>query len=369
MKPRRILLMSYHLGIGGSERQLAEIARALDPERFEVHVGCQIPGGIRTGELTAAKIPIVSFPMNSYASFGAFRQAARLGAYIRRHLIDLVHAFDVPMDIFAIPVAKLSRGPAVLGSQRAHRSLTSGLRLRVLRATDRLADGIVVNCEFIRRHLIEDEGVSAGKLHLCYNGIDERSFEFRSPAVRERSSPVIAGCVCALRPEKNLPVLVRAFAHAQREKPDSRLIIVGSGPEREPLERLVADLGIAPAVNLVAEARDVRPWLNEIDIFVLPSRTEALSNSLIEAMACGCSAVASDVGGNPELIGRDERGMLFPSGDADALSAVLLTLMRDPEMRARKAVAARAFLEENLTIRASVRRMTEIYDSFLGTAF
>lgn len=354
---KRVLLLSYCLDLGGSERQLAEIARSMDPNVFEMHVGCMECGGLREPELRAARIPIVGFPMMSFFSFAAVYQSMRLVSYIHQHKIDLVHAFDVPMDIFGAPAAKLSLRPVVLTSQRAHRGLTEGARLRILRATDHISDGIVVNCEYIRRHLIEDEHVTAKRIHLCYNGLDEKFFAFR-----ERSAvadPVTIGSVCALRPEKNLELLIDAFS---KVTPGCRLLLVGSGPSEPALKELVASRGLQGLVTFVPADSNVPAWLGKIDIFVLPSRTEAFSNSLMEAMACGCAVVASDVGGNPELVGNDERGLLFRAGE---LVEKLDRFIKSPKLRMEKALAARTFVEERLTIRASVARMSEIYEQFL----
>lgn len=353
----RVLLLSYCLDLGGSERQLAEIARSMDPDVFEMHVGCMECGGLREPELRAARIPIVKFPMTSFFSVAAVFQSMRLVSYIHRHKIDLVHAFDVPMDIFGAPAAKLSLRPVVLTSQRAHRSLTEGARLRVLRATDHIADGIVVNCEFIRKHLIEDEHVPAERIHLCYNGLDEKFFAFQERSVG--SERLTIGCVCALRPEKNLELLIDAFSQVRA---GCRLLLVGSGPSEPALRQLVTNRGLQDLVTFVSANSDVPEWLRKIDIFVLPSKTEAFSNSLMEAMACGCAVIASDVGGNPELVGNDERGLLFQKGE---LVDQLVKFIKSPELRLEKARAARAFVEEKLTIRASVARMGEIYGQFL----
>ncbi len=354
---KRILLLSHCLDLGGTERQLTEVAKALDPARYDVRVGCFVPGGMRTAEITAAGIPILAFPIHSFFSVGAVRQGLRLAGYIRSQRIDLVHAFDVPMDIFGVPAAKLGRSPVVLASQRAHRSLTDPLRLRVLRWTDRMADAIVVNCEYIKRHLVADEHVPDARIRLCYNGLDANAFGFSERPIRER---LTVGVVCALRPEKDLELLIRSFSQVQRQVP-SRLLIVGSGPMLEQLKQVAGE-----GVEFVPGTNDVARWMHEIDIFVLPSKTEALSNSLMEAMACGCACIASDVGGNPELLGRNERGLLFVPGDLDSLSHALTTLLRDAEMRRRYAAAARTFVEENLTIAASVTRMAGIYEEFLS---
>jgi glycosyltransferase involved in cell wall biosynthesis len=108
----------------------------------------------------------------------------------------------------------------------------------------------------------------------------------------------------------------------------------------------------------------VAEWLREIDIFVLPSRSEALSNSLLEAMASGCCPVASRVGGNTELIRHDENGILFEAGDVEQLSKVLETLGELPALRDQLAARARSTAEQ-YSIGASARRMEEIYAEFI----
>ncbi len=359
---KRILLLSYCLDLGGSERQLTEIAKALDPERYDVRVGCFVSGGLRTAELSAAGIPIVAFPIRSFFSAGAVREGLRLAGYVRSQRVDLVHAFDVPMDIFGVPAAKLGGGAVVLASQRAHRSLTFGARLRVLRWTDKLADGIVVNCEYIRRHLVADEGVPRDRIRLCYNGLDPSTFTFRE---RDNTGQLTIGIVCALRPEKDLELLIRAFARVREQVP-GRLLIVGSGPMLPRLQELARTLSVADSVEFVPGTNEVPRWMGMIDVFALPSKTEAFSNSLMEAMSCGCAVIASNVGGNPELTGQNERGLLFKGSDLQSLSDALLTVLQDAGLRRRLATAARAFVVENLTIGASVSRMEGIYDEYLS---
>ena len=170
--PVPVLLMVRALGAGGTERQLTETARFLDRSRFQPHVGCLIPEGFRQVELELAGVPVLSIPVQSFASAAAVRGALQIGRYIRAHDIRIVHTFDVPMNVFGVPSALLARTPIVLSSQRAHRSLTTPMFRRILRRLDGVVDGIVVNCEAMRRHLIDDEHAPADRIHVCYNGID-----------------------------------------------------------------------------------------------------------------------------------------------------------------------------------------------------
>jgi L-malate glycosyltransferase len=365
-RPVPVLLMTYSLGIGGSERQMAEVAKALDPSQFQVHAGCFHAEGMRAVELRAAGIPILELPVNSFASYSAVKGARLLLRYIREHRIELVHTFDMPLNVFGAPVAWLARKPVVLTSQRADRRLSPRHFRQLLRMTDWLADGVVVNCNFMRRHLVEDEKVPARKVHLCYNGVDTKAFRPATDPMVEQS-PVRIGVVCALRPEKGLDSLLVAFAAVSREHSVAKLLIVGNGPECDRLHEQARELGIFDRCVFVRETQQVAQWLRAMDIFVLPSLSEAFSNALMEAMACGCCVVASDVGGNPELAGDPRRGVLFEAGNADALASVLRQLIADPAQRRGLAVTASEFIRQGFSIESSASRMAEIYNFYLNT--
>ncbi len=365
--------MAQYLSQGGSERQLVEIAKALDPEKFSVHVGCFHPQGFRSAELARQNIPILHLPVYSFQSMAAVRGAWKLGGYIRRNRIQLVHTFDTPMNCFAVPVARAFRTPVVLSSQRASRRLCRGWEQKALRVTDRLVTAVVVNCEAMRRHMTDEEGVADKHLRLCYNGLDASLFE-RSPVPRHPGlgdASLVIGVVCALRPEKGLPTLLEAFARvvagaASDKRSRLRVAIVGSGPMLEPLRALSIKLGIQGRCHFEPSTPDVARWLREIDIFVLPSLSEALSNSLMEAMACGCAVVASEVGGNPELVAEGRTGLLFPAGDASALADRIESLIKDDELRNRLATAAAAEVRRRFSLEASVGTMEAIYDEMLA---
>ena len=362
--------MAQKLAQGGSERQLTEIATGLDRRLFAPHVAVLRPGGVRLDELRAAGVPTVCFPLHSFTSPSAITAAWRLSRYLRRHKIGLAHSFDVPANLIMVPVARASGVRVVLSSQRAFRSLTPKQYHPLMRFSDRLVNAIVVNCKALERHLMSDEGVPASRIRLCYNGINTQMFRrYRREQPSELvGASVVVGIVCALRPEKDLPTLVKGFALARRQHPGMRLVIVGDGEMRDPLERLSEDLGERSHCVFVPSTTAVPQWLSSIDIFVLPSQSEALSNSLMEAMACGCAPVASDIGGNGELVEHGERGLLFRAGDAQELARHLTTLAGDEALRVRFAEASRRFIHENFSTANSIRRMTEIYLGTISTS-
>jgi glycosyltransferase involved in cell wall biosynthesis len=361
--PWPVLLLSRALDAGASERQLREIAKALDRSRFEPHVGCLRPESTRVRELEAAGIPIVHLPVSSFKSWSAVSGAIQLARYVRRNDIRLVHTFDYPMTVFAIPVCRFFTAAAAVSSQRSHRELIPRGYRRLVRMTDGIADAIVVNCDFLRSHLEHDEGVRPERIQLCYNGIDLDVFTRRDLS-RPRELPAdafVIGVVAALRPEKDLSTLLRAFALVRHLKAGMKLAVIGGGPMLESLQAEARSLGIDADCIFARATSQVAEWLNAIDIFVLPSKSEALSNALMEAMACGCAVIASNVGGNPELVRNGETGLLFQSGDAAGLSAALQQLMEDEPLRAQVASAGMRLIHEHFSIRAAAQHMGEIY--------
>ena len=352
--------------MGGSERQLTEIALGLDPARFEPHVGTFRPRGLRGDQLLAAGIPVVQFPVYSFRSWAALAGVWQLRNYIHRHGIRIVHTFDAPLTTYAMPVTRYLTRAAAVSSQRGHRGLTPEYR-RLLRWTDHMVRGIVVNCQYLKDHLVSDEGVPDRLIHVCYNGIDLAQFRRGTsprPAVLPPDSFVI-GVICALRPEKGLNTLVEAFAMVRSLKPCMKLVVAGSGPVLPALQRQAEAAGISADCIWEPATSEVARWLSAFDIFVLPSLNEAFSNSLMEAMACGCAVAASSAGGNPELVSHGERGLLFEPGNAVALADALRQLIEDDAFRRKMASAGESFLREGFSRTASATRMGEIYEELL----
>lgn len=369
MSPVPVLLTVRELDQGGVERDVAKIATHLDRSRFEPHVASYNNRGMRYDELRAAGIPFLHLPVAAVFSRAGVSAAILLGRYIVEHSIQVLHSYD-PSAVLGVPVARSVGVPVVISSQLSYREILDWRTQFLLRATDPFADAVLVNCEAMRRYMIEDEGVPAARVELCYNGVDITRFYSAGgprPDVVAGASLVV-GAVCALRPEKALTLLQEAFARVGGQRRNMKLLIVGSGAELPRLEANAARLGIAGASVFVPAVSDVAPWMRPIDIFVLPSYSEAFSNALLEAMACGCAAIGSRVGGTPELIGDDERGLLFTSGDAADLAAKLSKLIEDPPLRRELAARAAQFARENLTIEIAARRTAAIYEKLLRRA-
>lgn len=361
--------MVQSLGHGGCERDAAKIAMGLDRDRYEVHVGVLRAGGFRVPEVVASGIPVAEFALSSLMNRSLIHASKAMGAYVRQHGFKLIHCFDPPTDIFGAPVARLNRIPTLLTSQLSYRELCSPRERILLRISDKLSDRVVVNSKAVGDSLVRDSGVPPDKIFLCYNGVDTGAFYPASVPrpVQLRDASVIIGSVCVMRPEKRMDWVVRSFAEVLNVDPKARLLLVGSGPEVENLQQLSLELQISHACMFVPGQADVSNWLRSIDVYVNSSRSESFPNALLEAMACGCCVIGSEVGGIPELITRMQDGLTFPVGDRAALTKAMLLAATDQELRGKLRAQAAATAKERFSMRHNLDRMDRIYNELLET--
>ncbi|HEX3702532.1 MAG TPA: glycosyltransferase family 4 protein [Vicinamibacterales bacterium] len=359
-RPWPIVLMTRTLDLGGTERQVAEVARSLDPAYFRPTVVCFDAQGVRADELREAGVPVVEFPVRSFASPRTARISYGFLRWLRKNRVALVHPFDMPTVLYGVPMARVARVPVVLSSQRGdRRMLDRGQAL--LGVTDRLADAVVVNSDYIRRVLHTTFGVPDERMRTCRNGLDTSVFHANNRARRGEvngTAPVV-GIVAALRSEKSIETLIDACA---RIRPGAlQLLIVGDGPSRASLEQRARDAGFDGRCQFVPSTLEVASWYRSIDVFVLPSTNESFSNSLMEAMACGCAVVASKVGGNPELVSDGENGLLFEAANAGNLARQLERLLQDSALRARLSAAAVRTIQSGYTREHSAEMFSSLY--------
>ncbi len=362
--------MVRELGIGGSERDLTKIAKCLDRSRFEPHVGCFRDQGIRGDELRQAGVPIVRFPVVSFRSPSFVRGVAGFRQYVRRHGIRLVHTLDTPSNVFGIAAARVARLRPAIASQLWFLDTIPPELWRLHRLSLRFADAVIVNSEAVRKELTTQEKLASSRVRVSHNGVDLGVFhpETDSSDGGAYKSEVVVGAVCALRPEKRLDLLLDAFARTKKMHPATKLLIVGSGETLGALQRQCEQLGLLTDCRFEPAQKDVVPWMHSIDIFVMSSRSESFPNALLEAMACGCCVIGSDVGGIPELIEDGQSGLLFRSGDAADLSEKLASVLSDTALRRRLASNAAARAAHKFSMEQAVARIEHIYTSLLESA-
>ena len=230
----------------------------------------------------------------------------------------------------------------------------------------------------LKRYLQEQIGVPEDRIsHIC-NGVDTEKFTPASARARAAlpgdfsgSDKIVIGTVGRMEAVKDQLALAHAFVRLVKEHPGGReslrLIMVGDGALREPARLILETAGLAQIAWLPGEREDVPDMLRAMDVFVLPSLAEGISNTILEAMASGLPIVATDVGGNNELVVQDKTGLLVPRGEPDLLAAAIRVYVDHPDLRRQHGSSARKRCEDEFSIDTMVQRYQGVYDELLNT--
>ncbi|RMG46671.1 MAG: glycosyltransferase [Acidobacteria bacterium] len=369
--PLRVLLITGSLGPGGTELSVEALARGLAASgAARPHVALLGEGGTRADRLRAAGVPVTELRLSGrlWRPDNAVR-LLRLAGIVRRESIDVVHTFLFDADVYGMLAARLGRPRAVVTTRRAIKR-NRPHHIRGYRLTNRFADRIVANSEAVCRFTLERERVPPEKLVVIPNGVDTTRMASGDRAAfrREHGIPpdaVVVGTAGTVKPVKGQAVLVRAMEPLLAEDPRRLLILAGTaaGPYAERIRRQAASGPLAGRVRLAGNVEDIPGLLAALDLFVLPSLSEGMSNALLEAMAAGCAVVATDVGGNRECLG--DTGVLVPAGDAVALREAIEELLGDEERRRHLGRRARERAARHFAIEAMVARTADLYRSLL----
>lgn len=354
-----VFLMSNSLETGGSERQFSALARRLDREQFHVHLGCIM----RKGPFLAGLDDVTEFELGgSLYHWPSIRTRLGLARHLKRNDIAIAHAFDFYTNLTLIPAARWARVPVVIGSQRQLGNLLTWRQEHAQSAVLRWCDAVVCNSRAAARRLRE-LGLREDRLTVVANGLPEEAFAEAQPAL-PRIASLRVGMIARMNTRaKNHHVFLQAAASLAAHRPDVQFVLVGDGPLRPGLELLARELGIADRVTFLGERQDIPAVLASLDISVLPSQSESLSNVIIEAMAAGVPIVASSVGGNCELI-TEERGVLVQP-EAEMLASAIERLLRNRDLRMTLASNARVFARANFTLEQMTKRHMELYQALL----
>lgn len=345
---------------GGTERQMVELLRRLDPTRWQVHVACFHAAGRFHGPALERASTLTEFPLRSFRSPDTARHALHFTRWCRDHQLAVVHTSDLYANVFALPLAALARVPVRIANRREILADKTPRQLYAQRAAYSFAHKVITNSRAGADRL-RVERVPDQKIVVVGNGLDTNRFRPGPHSPRARRVIVVAN----LRSEKGHDVLLQAAALVLKERPDARFDIVGDGPQLATLRAQAEDLGLTYAVSFLGHSEHVEDRLLGAEIFALPSRSEAMPNALLEAMSAGLPVVASGVGGIVEVVDHERTGLLVPAGDPAPLARQLLRLMADPALGARLGQAARAEVVSRYSFDRMVAAFEGVYQAEL----
>jgi len=357
-----VFLMTNTLETGGSERQFTTMANALDRDSFSVSLGCLDPIGPFLSEIEG----IATFPAggNLYG-LPSWRSRLALSRFLRRKRTAVALSFDFYSNLMLIPAARFAGVPVVLGSHRQLGDLLTLAQFQAQNAMFRLCHRVVCNSQ-AAAECLRQAGIHKSKLTVIPNGLPDHLFAEVQPVLPREPHVVRIGMISRMNHQvKQHDLFLRVAARLAPRFPQLRFVFAGDGPLRPSLEALAHKLELLDRVVFLGDCRDIPAVLASLDISVLPSSSESLSNAIMESMAAGVPVVAADVGGNPELVKNGKTGILFPPGNEPQFAAALEKLIIQPELRKQLGTSGRAQAQAEYTIPQARERYQDLFRSLL----
>jgi sugar transferase (PEP-CTERM/EpsH1 system associated) len=373
-----IVHVIHRLDFGGLENGLVNLVNRLPPERFRHAIVC-LAGFNPTirARIERPDVEVRSLDKQPGKDPAAY---VRMWRVLRQRRPAIVHTRNlgtVDMQWVAALAAVPHRVHGEHGWEVGDPRGLSPRSLRIRRACRPVIHRYVPMSQDIARWLERDVGVPAGRIRQLYSGVDVERFRPGGPRATDaagaeagagaRRGPTL-GTIGRLDPVKNQEALLEAFARLRQRHAGLRLVIVGDGPLRGHLQSRAQSLGVAGDVTFTGSRTDTPELLRSLDVFVLPSVNEGISNTILEAMACGVPVVASSVGGNPELVVDGVCGSLYDPADPQALQQAILPYLGDPALRERQGRAARERVVQNFSLDSMVGRYLALYDELLAAS-
>ncbi len=375
---RRALIahVVHRLAIGGLENGLVNLINRLPEERYRHAVICLTDYDSFRERITRADVPVHALHKRPGKDLRAY---GRLWRLLRDLRPDLVHTRNVGTIDCIGPARAAGVRHVIHGEHGRDMGDLDGENVKQIwfrRLHAPFVDRFVPMSRDLERWLVSRVRISPGRIRQIYSGVDTERFHAaqgaREPLPVEGfagPSQIVIGSVGRMSPVKDQTTLVRAFLELLDAVPDGRarlrLVHLGDGPLRARALDLLRSRDAERLAWLPGARSDVPDLLRALDVFVLPSLAEGISNTILEAMACGLPVVATRVGGNIELVSEPETGALVEPSNPQAMSAALASLVVSEEPRRRAGAAARARVERHFSLCAMVRAYDELYQSVL----
>jgi glycosyltransferase involved in cell wall biosynthesis len=372
-RPIKVVYVINSLGVGGAERMLCDLVTGLDPDRFQAEVICLYYAGKLSRALESSNIPVRVLDLDRrFVPQNWLRTWRALGSGA-----DVIHTHLPESNWYGLPAGYLNRVPVRISHLHSV-YLRWSAKTKVMDRAIRVCASLSVACSGAVRDAARDLGYSDRKLRVIPNGVETTRFDglpTRGVARRtlglSQDGPVLIS-VASLYEHKGHSYLLEAMVRVREEFPQTTLLLVGDAKKEERrtvVRDAVERLGLREAVWFLGHREDVPLLLAASDVFVMPSVREGFPMALLEAGAAGLPAVASSVGGIPEIIDDGTTGLLVPSQDEGRLGETLLSLLRDPSRMRSMGEAARTRIQQHFALRQTVRQLENLYVDLLAHEF
>jgi L-malate glycosyltransferase len=363
--PIRVCFLIDRLGTGGTETQLVSLIRHLDRALVTPHL-CLLDGSDAASKaLEPDNCPVLRLGVRSLRHPSTAIQAARFAHFLHKKRIDVLQVYFADSTYFGTLVGRLAGVPRIVRSRFDLGYWMTPIHRALGRLFNHLLDATVVNCKACCRAVTSEQRPFPHPVATIENGVDLSAFT-RIPIAAPTTQPRVVGMVANLRAVKDPQLFIRAAHLVSASHPDTRFAVAGEGGLRGELEQLIEQLGLRERFQLLGRVADIPAFLSTLDVAILCSSSEGMSNAVLEYMAAGRAIVATDVGGNSQLIEDGVHGFLTPAGDTRALAAAIGRLLTDPALAVRTATAARKRACDHYGREQRVRRFEGFYEAMVS---
>ena len=365
-QPRRVMLMTDEMEVGGSQRQIVQLALGLKARGVTCAVLYFINPSFLVEQLQAAGIETIRVNKTARVDPGFVR---RLRQAIRAWAPDVVHCYSFTAELWGAIACRLlpaRKRPVLISSVRGTYEWYGRNQWRMKRWVSSQSASIISNSREGAEYAARQMHWPLHHFHVVHNGVsvtepDAARVDLLRQHYLQNTFDTLVLFVGRLVEHKNLPRLLQAFAQVVKQRPRTRLLLAGSGPLHDALAAQIGQLGLQDHALLLGEQSEVPALMEAADLVVLPSLREGLSNVVLEAMALGRAVLSTPVGGIPQAIDNGRHGVLVEPTDTDALARALLTLIDDPALRERLGRAAQHKVLEQYSPPAMVSAMLKEY--------
>jgi L-malate glycosyltransferase len=362
-RPANVCFVIDRLTRAGTETQLLALIRHLDREKVRPSL-CLLQTDSSSNDLSPDDCPVFELGLKKLFSPRAIAAATRLASFWRKQQTDVVVTYFLDSTYFAVPVARLCGIRHVVRVRNNVGYWLTPLHRQLGRVVGKFCSLTLTNSEDGRHALEANEGLKTDRIRVIENGVDLERFSVTG--LPDTGGQVVRiGALANLRAVKNIDGLVRSAAVICRADSRAQFNVAGEGEDRPVLESQIRAAGLKNRFTLSGITRDVPGFLAGLDIAVLCSHSESMSNSLLEYMAAGRAIVATDVGSNSRLVRHEREGLIVAPGNDDALVKAIERLLRDATLARRLGTAARERAASEFSRGAMVRRFEEFFSSFV----
>jgi L-malate glycosyltransferase len=354
---------------GGTENHLMQLFTHLDRSRFEPSLYLLREHGELVQRVRDLGVPVYDGRMaGGLVSPAILPCIARFARTFRQRKVDVVHTYLPRGELVGAVAGRLAGVPVILCGKRGchHRHGAEAVGCRI---ANRLATRVLGNAKAVKDFVADDEACPREKIVVIENGVDADRFSpvadrkpFKARLGLDPEAPVL-GTITRARVRKGYEEYLRAAADVRKRHPRAQVVVVGQDTTEQAPRELIASLDFGDDLHLLGLRSDIPDVLRALDVFVLSSHDEGMSNAVMEAMSVGRPIVATDVGGAPEMIEHGVSGLLVPPKVVEPLAAAMQRLLDDPAAAEAMGRAARRAVEERFSIEVMVKRMSVLYET------